>query len=153
MSGVKIDPFAMEPIRENVLQLPQILKEMSSLDSSISKIKENILKSEQHLASLASSSSSHSNNSHTSPSLKSEKDAKHIVKTSQVYGTKGPLPQRFEEPGTWNYKVKKQNPMYTTTTNQYGYLRPTVHDMPTIFRGQTSKFSEVFQFLKYIMIL
>nr|KAJ3422588.1 hypothetical protein HK105_007420 [Polyrhizophydium stewartii] len=71
----------------------------------------------------------------------------HALRTSDLYTTMRALPRRFEEPGThrtpiWNYKVKQQSPMYSTTANQYGQHRPTVHDMPTVFHGQTSKFSE-----------
>jgi hypothetical protein len=43
---------------------------------------------------------------------------------------------------TWNYKVKNQHALYTTTTNQYGLLKPTIHNMPTIFKGKSGKFSE-----------
>jgi Domain of unknown function (DUF4490) len=43
----------------------------------------------------------------------------------------------------WNYKIKQQHRLYSTTTNQYGQQRPTVHDMPTVFKGQKSTFTEV----------
>ncbi|KAI8808127.1 hypothetical protein BJ742DRAFT_809812 [Cladochytrium replicatum] len=52
------------------------------------------------------------------------------------------LPKRFEDPGSWSYKVKKQHPLFTTTSNQYGKRPPTAHEMPATFKGQSSKFSE-----------
>ncbi len=54
---------------------------------------------------------------------------------------------------TWKYKIKEENPMYTTTTNQYGYYKPTVHDMPLVFRGQSAKFSEVIFYIFFTFFL
>ncbi|KAI8910370.1 hypothetical protein EDD86DRAFT_138393 [Gorgonomyces haynaldii] len=48
---------------------------------------------------------------------------------------------------SWNYPINKQNPLYTTTTNDYGSHKPSFHDMPAAFRGQSSKFSEVRVFI------
>ncbi len=112
------DPFAIEPTRINVLQLPQILKEVPTLEASIEKIKKSI------------------------EDLESKKTAvRNEIKL--VKSTKKALPQRFEEPDRWNYRVKNQHLMYTTTTNQYGFNKPTKHDMPEVFNGKSSKFSEV----------
>ena len=113
-----IDPFAMEPTRTNVLQIPQILKEVPILEDSIDKIKKNI----QILESR-------------------KKDVK-STKTVPIK-SKGQLPLRFEEPDKWNYRVKKEHLIYTTTTNQYGFYKPTKHDMPVVFNGKSAKFSEV----------
>ncbi|KAI8622322.1 hypothetical protein BC830DRAFT_1054134, partial [Chytriomyces sp. MP71] len=64
------------------------------------------------------------------------------TRTSDYYHCETQLPRRFECPGVWKYKPKPQNPMYMTTNNQYGHYAPTVHEMPTRFHGQSSKFSE-----------
>jgi hypothetical protein len=112
------DPFAMEPTRTNVLQLPQILKEVPTLETSIENIKKSI-------AALEAKK----------PTVKKEKVL--------AKATKKPLPQRFEEPDKWNYQVKNQHLMYSTTTNQYGFYKPTAHDMPDVFNGKSAKFSDV----------
>eukprot|EP00842_Homolaphlyctis_polyrhiza_P001621 jgi/Hompol1/245/HPOL_000394-RA len=122
------DPFRLEPVRANVLQEPQIHKEIYSLEKHIEQLSLSIHESRQRLKYEQQASK--------------EPQARRRVKTSEYYTTMGTLPRRFEEPGIWKYKVKQQNPMYTTTSNQYGQMPPTVHDMPTVFRGQTSKFTE-----------
>ncbi|KAJ3332504.1 hypothetical protein HDU76_014005 [Blyttiomyces sp. JEL0837] len=68
---------------------------------------------------------------------------KAFLKTSQCYRTEK-LPRRFEEPDSWKYKIKKQHPLYSTTSNMYGRYPPTVHEMPTKFHGQSSKFTEAY---------
>jgi hypothetical protein len=112
------DPFAIEPTRTNVLQLPQILKEVPTLETSIDNIKKSI------------------------DALEAKKT---ILKKEKVLAKKAvkPLPQRFEEPDRWNYQVKNQHLMYTTTTNQYGFYKPTKFEMPDVFNGKSAKFSEV----------
>lgn len=111
------DPFAIEPTRTNVLQLPQILKEVPTLEASIENLKKSI-------AALEAKK----------PAVKEKALATKIKRT---------LPQRFEEPDRWNYQVKNQHLMYSTTTNQYGFYKPTKHDMPVVFNGKSAKFSEV----------
>lgn len=97
-----MDPLASEPIRDNVLLLPQILKEVSSLEQYIAKIQQTLQESEAIVekdkedkkAKLALQEET------ASPSpAKKDKGATNAVKTtSQVYMTQGPLPKRFEEP-------------------------------------------------------
>jgi hypothetical protein len=88
--STKIDPFAMEPTRANVLQLPQILKEVSSLETSIAQIQAAIKDSNVHIQKLKLVPKV---DQVTSIPVSSENT------TSKVYQTQGPLPQRFEEPG------------------------------------------------------
>ncbi|KAJ3410607.1 hypothetical protein HDV05_003557 [Chytridiales sp. JEL 0842] len=71
-----------------------------------------------------------------------DQDPRKAMKTSAHYKTEH-LPTRFEYPGIWNYSVKKQHPLYTTTSSRYGHYAPTVHEMPNKFHGQSSKFSEL----------
>ncbi|KAK5673194.1 hypothetical protein BDV3_005420 [Batrachochytrium dendrobatidis] len=147
--------FRLDPVRENVLLEPQIRKELFSLESSIASLEKSVAESNQKLtAKLAENAMTAqatldkldatlmTSKTVVSSCKSTETATRNALRTSDVYATMGPLPQRFEEPDTWNYKIKKQNPLYTTTTNQYGQQHPTIHDMPTVFRGQTSKFSE-----------
>ncbi len=93
----KIDPFAMEPIRANVLQLPQILKEVSSLEASINQIQQSILASKKSLMQETDLPKKVVTESQVSTSeFTGQEEA--FKKTSQVYQTQGPLPKRFEEP-------------------------------------------------------
>ncbi|KAI9103774.1 hypothetical protein DFS34DRAFT_565092, partial [Phlyctochytrium arcticum] len=63
-------------------------------------------------------------------------------RTSEVYRTKGHLPQRFDRPALWRYEIKSKHPLYATTASDYGNIHPSVHEMPTAFHGQSSKFSK-----------
>ncbi|KAJ3076704.1 hypothetical protein HDU98_001166 [Podochytrium sp. JEL0797] len=65
------------------------------------------------------------------------------TRTSDFYACETTLPRRFECPGSWQYKPKEQNKTYMTTSNMYGLYAPTVHEMPTRFHGQSSKFSQL----------
>ncbi|XP_020615602.1 UPF0691 protein C9orf116-like isoform X3 [Orbicella faveolata] len=40
------------------------------------------------------------------------------------------------------YNTKKQNPMYMTSSMEYGRHRPTVHTMPTSFHAKSQTFTE-----------
>ncbi|KAJ2995932.1 hypothetical protein HDV02_000283 [Globomyces sp. JEL0801] len=126
-------PLQLDPVRTNILKEPQIRKEIYSL--------------ENHIKTLESSIDSLNNQiDHALPKQIVKEPVKRVsdkVITSDVYHINGKLPMRFEEPDLWKYDVKKQHPLYTTTTNTYGSQPPTVHDMPSTFQGQTSKFSSV----------
>ncbi|KAI8929922.1 hypothetical protein BC831DRAFT_441604 [Entophlyctis helioformis] len=183
------NPFQLEPVRANVLQEPQIHKEIHALETHMAALRASISESEKriqaheaalppaspraHVPSIGaapgyvcvtSTSSAATVNASTSSNLSQQtqkqhrqatqphgklgdpasgtSDSGHGTRTSDLYSTDGKLPSRFEEPGSWNYKIKEQHPLYTTTTNQHGQMRPTVHDMPTVFHGQESKFTE-----------
>lgn len=41
------------------------------------------------------------------------------------------------------YSKKEANPLYRTTANDYGAEKPNVHTMPTVYRTQSSAFTEV----------
>ncbi|KAG1972076.1 UPF0691 protein C9orf116 homolog [Pimephales promelas] len=65
------------------------------------------------------------------------------IKTSDVYNVDKNLPARFNNPECFRgYSQKKINPLYQTTSQTYGSKKPTVHEMPTIFKGSRRKFSE-----------
>ena len=111
MSSPKIDPFAMEPIRANVLQLHQITKEVSSLELSIQRITESLAASEAHLKEKqeqtndilskikqAEEKAEKEKQQATPAFLRVEGDDDQGKRTSEVYLTEGNLPKRFEEP-------------------------------------------------------
>ncbi|RKO96501.1 hypothetical protein CXG81DRAFT_1107, partial [Caulochytrium protostelioides] len=52
------------------------------------------------------------------------------------------LPDRFEHPETWEYKVKKQHPLYQTSNSGYGAKPPCTFQMPRVYHGISSTFSE-----------
>ena len=91
----------MEPIRANVLQLPQIVKEVSSLEASISSIQASLKRSEQFIQ--ASYSEKESKEAQLIQENVDQKSKESI--TSQVYRTQGPLPKRFEEPCNFIYTI------------------------------------------------
>ncbi|KAI9206200.1 uncharacterized protein BJ171DRAFT_422497 [Polychytrium aggregatum] len=76
------------------------------------------------------------------PPKKQHQEPAKAVRTSHWYLTDPKLPERFDSPGTWNYKINKQHPLFTTTSNQYGSYYPSIHEMPLKFHGQSSRFTE-----------
>jgi len=48
----------------------------------------------------------------------------------------------------WNYKVKKQNILYTTTSNDYGYNKPSIEEMPKQYFSTNHEFTRVYVLLK-----
>jgi hypothetical protein len=54
------------------------------------------------------------------------------------------LPERFNDPSTWRHNPRKQNPMYTTTNNMYGYKKPSAVHMPDVHAGASQHFSGTF---------
>ncbi|ORX64701.1 hypothetical protein BCR32DRAFT_297977 [Anaeromyces robustus] len=52
------------------------------------------------------------------------------------------LPEKFQRPELWNYKVKKQNILYTTTNNDYGFYKPTLVEMPSRYYSVNQEFTE-----------
>jgi hypothetical protein len=84
-------------------------------------------------------------------------------KTSDQYRTFG-IPEKFDNPGNSNqfcnkilpisnildhldwwtgYSKKEPNPLYRTTAQDYGAEKPNIHTMPTVYRTQSSAFTEV----------
>ncbi|XP_020615601.1 UPF0691 protein C9orf116-like isoform X2 [Orbicella faveolata] len=62
--------------------------------------------------------------------------------TSHYYRTFN-IPERFDNPDWFEgYNTKKQNPMYMTSSMEYGRHRPTVHTMPTSFHAKSQTFTE-----------
>ncbi|XP_078384632.1 piercer of microtubule wall 1 protein-like isoform X4 [Oculina patagonica] len=62
--------------------------------------------------------------------------------TSRYYHTFN-IPERFDNPDWFEgYSSKKQNPMYMTSSMEYGSHRPTVHTMPTSFHAKSQTFTE-----------
>jgi chromosome segregation ATPase len=113
MSSPKIDPFAMEPIRANVLQLHQITKEVSSLELSIQRITESLAASEAHLKENQEQTNdilskikqaeekAEKEKQQATPAflrVEGDDDLSQGKRTSEVYLTEGNLPKRFEEP-------------------------------------------------------
>ncbi|CAJ1069335.1 UPF0691 protein C9orf116 homolog [Xyrichtys novacula] len=67
----------------------------------------------------------------------------HRVQTSDFYRTDPNLPHRFNNPDCFQgYGEKKSNPLYRTSNQTYGSKKPTVHEMPTQFKGTSRQFSE-----------
>ncbi|XP_018614466.1 piercer of microtubule wall 2 protein [Scleropages formosus] len=65
------------------------------------------------------------------------------LKTSDVYKVDGKLPPRFDNPQCFQgYSKTHVHPLYQTTNETYGSKKPTIHEMPTIFKGRNRKFSE-----------
>ncbi|XP_077324490.1 piercer of microtubule wall 1 protein [Lithobates pipiens] len=64
--------------------------------------------------------------------------------TRDFYRVEPDLPAKFNHPETWRpgYRTKPGNPLYRTTNQTYGSRPPTVHEMPTKFKGVSDKFSE-----------
>ncbi|KAJ3321885.1 hypothetical protein HDV06_003751 [Boothiomyces sp. JEL0866] len=124
-------PLELEPVRTNVLRVPQIKKEIHYLEKNIENLEASIKQLQQEHKPKQSTQTVQE----TQPQVDK-------VRTSDVYRTNGSLPKRFEEPDIWKYQVKKQHPMFSTTANTYGSQPPTIHDMPTTFQGQSTKFSE-----------
>lgn len=81
-------------------------------------------------------------------------------KTSDQYRTFD-IPAKFDNPGMTNgfihcphqaflhldwwtsYSKKEPNPLYRTTAQDYGAEKPNIHTMPTVYRTQSSAFTEV----------
>ncbi|KAG5840928.1 hypothetical protein ANANG_G00194070 [Anguilla anguilla] len=65
------------------------------------------------------------------------------VKTSDVYAVDQNLPKRFNNPDCFEgYSKKVIHPFYRTTNQTYGGRKPTVHEMPTAFHGDSRRFTE-----------
>lgn len=63
------------------------------------------------------------------------------LKTSDVYKT-GKLPERFDNPEMLKgYGPREQNPIYQSTSSQYGMFAPNIHTVPTAYHGRSQKFS------------
>uniref|UniRef100_A0A8D0LBL3 Piercer of microtubule wall 1 n=1 Tax=Sphenodon punctatus TaxID=8508 RepID=A0A8D0LBL3_SPHPU len=72
---------------------------------------------------------------------KAEEEAK-IQRTSDCYQINPNLPTRFNHPQWFRgYRTKASNPMYRTTSMDYGGKAPTVHEMPTCFHVTSHAFS------------
>ena len=110
-SPYKIDPFQMEPIRANVLQLPQILKEVSSLEASIRTIKEHLAQSEASLKQSAAAKAQELQKAQefnlSNETVDVGQENTRDKTTSQVYSTPAPLPKRFEEPCKLSWLTSK----------------------------------------------
>ncbi|TPX55455.1 hypothetical protein PhCBS80983_g05291 [Powellomyces hirtus] len=65
-----------------------------------------------------------------------------LQQTSDMYRTSGHMPHRFNKPALWRYEIQREHPLYSTTSNDYGKIHPSVHEMPTGFHGQSSKFTK-----------
>ncbi|KAJ8285634.1 hypothetical protein GJAV_G00029110 [Gymnothorax javanicus] len=65
------------------------------------------------------------------------------LKTGDVYAVDPNLPRRFNNPECFQgYSKKVIHPFYWTTNQTYGGRKPTVHEMPTAFHGNNSRFTE-----------
>ncbi|KAL6632142.1 hypothetical protein LY90DRAFT_155995 [Neocallimastix californiae] len=53
------------------------------------------------------------------------------------------LPEKFDRPEIWNYESKKQNMFYTTSSNDYGFYKPTKSEMPTSYYSVSHEFTKV----------
>ncbi|CAF0810694.1 unnamed protein product [Adineta ricciae] len=63
-------------------------------------------------------------------------------KTSEHYRTFN-IPAKFDNPDWWQgYSKKEPNPLYRTTAQDYGAEKPNIHTMPTVYRTQSSAFTE-----------
>ncbi|CAF1278240.1 unnamed protein product [Adineta ricciae] len=63
-------------------------------------------------------------------------------KTSEHYRTFN-IPGKFDNPDWWQgYSKKEPNPLYRTTAQDYGAEKPNIHTMPTVYRTQSSAFTE-----------
>ncbi|XP_001634616.2 piercer of microtubule wall 1 protein isoform X2 [Nematostella vectensis] len=64
------------------------------------------------------------------------------AKTCEYYRTKN-IPDRFNNPDCFDgYNTSQPNPMYMTSSQEYGNRRPTVHTMPTSFHAKCQKFTD-----------
>ncbi|XP_078734104.1 piercer of microtubule wall 1 protein [Lampetra fluviatilis] len=62
--------------------------------------------------------------------------------THELYRVSPHLPRRFDEPHLLlAYGSKPTHPVYRTSNQAYGRRAPTVHEMPTVFRGRSQDFS------------
>ncbi|XP_032829070.2 piercer of microtubule wall 1 protein [Petromyzon marinus] len=62
--------------------------------------------------------------------------------THEFYRVSPHLPRRFDEPHLLHaYGSKPTHPVYRTSNQAYGRRAPTVHEMPTVFRGRSQDFS------------
>ena len=48
-----------------------------------------------------------------------------------------PLPERFEDVQQFRHKPVKQHPMYRTSNNQYGVVKPSQEELPKSWHGVT----------------
>ncbi|KAK3919580.1 UPF0691 protein C9orf116-like protein [Frankliniella fusca] len=68
------------------------------------------------------------------------------IKTSDLYWTYN-LPKRFDNPNWFSgygVQVECQNPMYRRTSQDYGWLPPSIHTVPVIYRPQDASFSNTY---------
>ncbi|XP_031573702.1 UPF0691 protein C9orf116 homolog isoform X2 [Actinia tenebrosa] len=76
----------------------------------------------------------------TSSDLEKTKPGKG-AKTNEYYRVTD-IPERFNNPDCFQgYGSKPTNPMYLTSSMDYGNRSPTVHTMPTSFHAKCQKFS------------
>ncbi|KAG7480413.1 hypothetical protein MATL_G00055880 [Megalops atlanticus] len=84
-----------------------------------------------------------SDNMNTQENPPSPADRETPVKTSDVYRVEKNLPERFNNPDRiQGYSKKVIHPLYRTTNQTYGGKKPTVHEMPTAFHGDSRRFTE-----------
>eukprot|EP01147_Barroeca_monosierra_P008228 gene8228-10154_t len=65
-------------------------------------------------------------------------------KVSELYCTKN-LPERFDNPSNCQgYGKPKgcENPMYMTSSSNYGLIPPNLHTAPVCYHGKQQKFSQ-----------
>ncbi|KAJ3253709.1 hypothetical protein HK103_000367 [Boothiomyces macroporosus] len=84
-------PLELEPVRTNVLRVPQIKKEIHCLEKHIEDLEASIKQLNQEHKPKESTQT-----------IEPAKEESSKVRTSDVYRTKGPLPRRFEEPGIYS---------------------------------------------------
>ncbi|KAK2952006.1 hypothetical protein BLNAU_13106 [Blattamonas nauphoetae] len=53
------------------------------------------------------------------------------------------VPYRYQ-PGNYDTKPKKQNPLYQTSNHSYGLKKPTERSCPTTYRGKPNSFTKGF---------
>ncbi|XP_035525354.1 UPF0691 protein C9orf116 homolog [Morone saxatilis] len=65
------------------------------------------------------------------------------VQTCDFYRTDPNLPHRFNNPDCFHgYSQKISHPLYRTSNQTYGSKTPTVHEIQTVFKANSSHFSE-----------
>ncbi|XP_061460496.1 piercer of microtubule wall 1 protein [Rhineura floridana] len=72
-----------------------------------------------------------------------KKEGGELQRTSDYYRVEPNLPTRFNYPGWFRgYRVKEPNPLFRTTSMDYGRKPPTVHEMPTCFHASPHAFTD-----------
>ena len=62
--------------------------------------------------------------------------------TQDYYKLSAQVPDRFKQPdGFKGYGKHDQNPLYMTSSSDYGCRQPTVHVMPQTFHAKSQKFT------------